>query len=146
VYANIEANYELKDKSGNKLFEYDFIVTSSDLHEIIVVEVKGNYEQKKISVGSGSEKQTIDWFFRNTYPALKNNYPNPHNYQFRACYITSAYFTVEANTKLKEYNKTKFKSSSLDVYYDRDKLFQLLKEKGMDKDIRNIKTHFKKQS
>ncbi|MBL0265422.1 MAG: leucine-rich repeat domain-containing protein [Leptospiraceae bacterium] len=143
--ASIEPNFKLKDQNG-KEFEYDFIVTNSELREIIVVEAKGYHDQKKIPLGSDSEKETIEWFFQKTFRNIKDNYPNPQDYQIKACYITSGFFTDEANAKLGEYNKTKFKSNALDVYYDRDKLFLLLKEKGLEKDIKNIKTHFRKPS
>ncbi|HVG17434.1 MAG TPA: hypothetical protein VNI02_00150, partial [Blastocatellia bacterium] len=150
--ADIEDGKRIKNEAGEE-YEYDFIVTNSGTEEIVVVEAKGYESRKQIPLGVFSqekkkfEKETVKWFFNQTFPFFKKNYPNPRNYQFKACYVTSAGFTEEALRYLtSQYGNTEKphgeRPSALDMYYSRDELLNLLSRKGLTQEVNRLKQYW----
>jgi internalin A len=138
-------------RHGVKLgkFEYDFVLISPDYKEIVIVEAKGYKSSKKIALGDKESKQTVEWFFGNTYPAgykiLKEAYQkNPlyENFQLKACYITSCGFHQDAIEKLEKANKTNLKPSQLKIYLDRKSLIEALKEKGLSNLLNDLNRYY----
>lgn len=139
---NIERNRILR-KDGQQ-YEYDYIVTNLSQREIVIVEAKGYYQQKQIQLGDNKTKETVKWFFGRTFPFAKKVLPNPENYAIKACYITWANFTKDAERFLKDQNDTRLKSSSLDVFYNNEKLKSLLKNTGLHQEVKVLREHLSK--
>ena len=135
---DIYPKFDIRHKVTLGKFEYDFVIIASDYNEIIIIETKGFHATKKIELGDHKTKETVKWFFGNTFPSAQENLKdiksNPlFNYNIRACYITSGCFSDEASTYLEQMNQGNLKPSQLDIYYDRKKLISLLKNKGKSK-------------
>jgi hypothetical protein len=150
--ADIQSGQKIKNEAGEG-YEYDFIVTNSATGEIIVIEAKGFESKKQIPLGVFSterqkfESETVKWFFNQTFPFFKRNYPNPRNYQFKACYITSARFTEEALQYLtSQFGNAemphKEKPSALDMYYSGKELSEILSRKGLTQELNKLKRYW----
>lgn len=127
--SNIDQGKKLKKKTGDKeeKYEYDYIIDSSRLQEIIVVELKGYSSSNYISLGDSDTKNTVGWFFRKTFPfAAKQLKAQNPNYKITGCYITTSTFKEDGVKFLEETNKGKLKPTSLDCWYDGVKLLTLL--------------------
>lgn len=122
---NQEDNSEIKEG-----YEYDYIIKSSNPKEIIVVELKGYHSNYQIPLGDYQTKSTVKWFFNKTLPFIKEKFKTDigDGYTFKGAYITSSKFTEEALENLNEKNQGGLKPKNLDVYYDREKLLNLLSE------------------
>lgn len=140
--AHIQPGHILKHEK--KSYEYDFIVNTTN--EIIIIEVKGYNSSIKINIGDNERKNTIKWFFENTYPIAKNilktNYGQP---KITGCYITSAGFYDNGIEYLNKLNEGKIKPTKLDTWYDRAKLFDLLQENGLTKTKNIIERYYSEQ-
>jgi len=143
IYPDCTIEQGKKVKDENKEYEYDFIITNPSEREIIVIEAKGKSEKIRIKQGNSNEPETIAWFFNNTFPVFKKNYPNPHNYQIKASYITSAFYSEDAIAHLNNFKDCKLKSKKLLLYYDRDSLTKLLSENGLKNKINELQKHYK---
>ncbi|HTJ51563.1 MAG TPA: hypothetical protein VL443_19020 [Cyclobacteriaceae bacterium] len=112
--ADIEQSRELKGVVDDKLtkYEYDYILKSSRLKEVLVVELKGFASSKYIALGDSETKNTIEWFFSNTFPFAKSIFNKIEaGYNVTACYITTADFTPEGTEHLERLQESKFKVS-----------------------------------
>lgn len=143
--ADIEQSRKLKTTvEGKKLkYEYDYILTSSRLKEILVVELKGFSGSKYISLGDGETQNTIKWFFSNTYPFAKSILNTNHNgYKITACYITTADFYPDGVEHLEKLQESKLKPSNIDVWYNGTKLISLLEQHGFDTILALIRKYY----
>lgn len=122
---NQEDNSEIKEG-----YEYDYIIKSSNPKEIIVVELKGYHSKYEIPLGDYQTKSTVKWFFNKTLPFIKEKFKTDigDGYIFKGAYITSSKFTEEALENLNKKNQSSLKPKKIDVYYDREKLVNLLSE------------------
>lgn len=142
----IEQNKRIPKKDNeDEYYEFDFIITHPGYDELIVIEVKGKSSRLVIEKGPYDKKETIQWFFNNTFPRAKEwlEEDERKNYTVKASYITTANIRYEA----KEYlNKTfvgkSLQSKKLDIYYDGEKLFNLLDQEGLDNIKRTLKRHY----
>jgi hypothetical protein len=125
-------NFTNKDtqKIEKERYEYDYVLRSSNPKEIIVVELKGYHSAHQIPLGTYETKYSLKWFFNRTLPFIKDKYQVDidNGYAFKAVYITSSMFEPEAIAYLIELNKGTFKPKRLDVFYDREKLLELIEE------------------
>ncbi|GFZ30116.1 hypothetical protein CSC2_06420 [Clostridium zeae] len=142
----IRQNYVLNyTENGERYtFEYDYIIETDD--EKIICELKGRKKDNIIKLGKfvedkkRPEKYTIKWFFSHTLnKALEKLHDSDR--KIRACYITTGKIENAAIEKMNMMNK--FKSSKLDVYYDREKLIKLLIENNCDNEVSLIKRYYK---
>lgn len=140
-YSKTEYNDELSINE-TKGFEYDYIIKSSNPNEIIVVELKGYKSNYEITLGDYKTKNTISWFFKKTLPFIKEKFKTDigEGYAFKGCYITSSEFTMEALEHLEKLKEGSFKSKKLDIYYNRQKLFDFL----IENDFKNLKSIIEK--
>lgn len=114
------------------------MVISSRYKEQILIEVKGLKSNKYIEKGSYNKKNTVKWFFNNTFcNGKKFLKKNKFNYPVKGCYITTAKFTVDAEKHLEDFNSSGIKPELLDIYYDGKKLLELLTAKRLD-NIKNM--------
>lgn len=120
-------------------YEYDYIIKSSKPKEIIIIELKGYKSTYKIPLGDYQTKNTVKWFFNRTLTFAKKNFQKEINegYIFKACFITSSDFTEEAITYLETLKQGGLNPKRLDVYFNRKKLFEFLKDNDYQK-IQNI--------
>lgn len=135
-------------------FEFDFIVISHSLSEIIVVEAKGYKSTQKIKLGEFDksknkyEKGTVNWFFRQSFPKAKSKLSvlsdNPlfNNHQVKACYIASCAFTDDAIHTLKQMNQGSLKSKQLEIYYDRYSLISILQKRGLKQQLLELNRYY----
>jgi hypothetical protein len=125
-------NFTNKDtqKVEKERYEYDYVIRSSNPKEIIIIELKGYHSAHQIPLGKYDTKYTLKWFFNRTLPFIKDKYQVDidNGYAFKAVYITSSMFEPEAVAHLIELNKGTFKPKRLDVFYDREKLLELIEE------------------
>lgn len=144
---NFIINYTPNENGTPHNFEYDYLVETDN--EYIVFELKGLKSGTFIRKGSFSTEKgkpqygTIKWFFGWTFPVIKKRFEeNPWGKPVKACYITTAKFDEDALKILNEHNNSKLKPDTLDVYYDGQKLIQLLKTFGLKKEIEIIKQYY----
>lgn len=118
------------EKEKKEYYEYDYIIKSSNPKEIIVVELKGYHSNYEIPLGDYLTKNTVKWFFNKTFPFLKEKYKRDieDGYVYKGVYITSSKFQENAIDFLDILNKGKSKPTNLEVYYDREKLLNVLEE------------------
>lgn len=143
--AEIKPNFyyskNITDKQDNSIttegYEYDYIIKSSNPKEIIVVELKGYKSTYTIPLGDYKTKNTVAWFFRKTLPFIKEKFKTEigEGYVFKGCYITSSEYTQEAIDDLDKLKEGSLKPRKLDIYYNRQKLFDFL----LENDFKNIK-------
>ena len=115
-----------------KPYEYDIVVQQHQ--EIIIFELKGFKRTTIINLGKkNNEKNTVKWFFGKTLPHAKKAYTVPttpfniDKSNVKACYITSANFSIDAKKWLEDANKSKLKPNKIDCFYDGEKLLNLIK-------------------
>lgn len=114
-----------------KPYEYDIIVQLDT--EVIIIELKGFKNTTIINLGDYKTHNTVKWFFGNTLPHAKKLYTmpdSPFRYDKRkvkACYITSANFSKEAQEWLDNINGSSLKADKMDCYYDRKSLLHMIK-------------------
>ena len=140
--AYIQPGHSLKHEK--KSYEYDFIVNTTN--EIIIIEVKGYNSNIRINIGDNERRNTIKWFFENTYPIAKNILKNNHGQpKITGCYITSAGFYENGIEYLNRLNEGRIKPTKLDTWYDRAKLFDLLQENNLTKTKNIIERYYSEQ-
>ena len=120
---NLITNYKINYDDNKKLvYEYDIIAPLYD--EYLVIELKGYANSHFFDGGNKEEsgkyeKETLGWFFRNTFPVAQKYYAhNPDNKKVKACFITTAHFDKEAKEQLGQIGKGKLKSAYMEVAYD----------------------------
>ncbi|MDF0718365.1 hypothetical protein PY092_19580 [Muricauda sp. 334s03] len=143
--AEIKPNYyfskNIVNKEDNTIitegYEYDYVIKSTNPKEIIVVELKGYKSTYEIPLGDYKTKNTISWFFKKTLPFIKDKFKTDigEGYVFKGCYITSSQYTKEAIDDLDKLKKGSLKPKRLDLFYNRQKLFDFL----VENDFRNLK-------
>jgi len=148
--AEIKPNFYYKKSITNKVddsvsyegYEYDYIIKSSNPKEIIVVELKGYKSTYAIPLGDYKTKNTIGWFFKKTLPFIKEKFKTDigEGYAFKGCYITSSEYTQEAIDDLEKLKEGGFKPKNLDIYYNRQKLFDFL----LENDFKNLQSIIEK--
>lgn len=116
-------------------YEYDYIIKSSNPKEIIIIELKGYKSTNKISLGDYQTKNTVKWFFNRTLTFAKKKFQKEINegYIFKACFITSSDFTEEAITYLETLKQGGLNPKRLNIYYNREQLFEFLEDNGYQK-------------
>ncbi len=119
---------EQMDDGKKEYYEYDYIVKSSKLNEIVVIELKGYSSSAFIPLGTSETKNTLNWFFRKTLPFAQRKFAKEisDGMQLKGCFITSARFHDDCKTALVSLNAGKLKSSKLNVSYDGLALIELL--------------------
>lgn len=129
-------------------YEYDYVVETSD--EFIIFELKGYKGSTFIKKGGFNketdkpEHNTVKWFFGLTYPFIKKYLKGGlFEKPIKACYITTAKFDKNAEDMLNQLNKSKDKPKDLDIFYDGDKLIELLKTYDLKKEIKVINQYYK---
>lgn len=133
-YYNKEITNKTDGSKKTESYEYDYIIKSYNPKEIVVVELKGYKSSHYMNVGDYNKKNTIKWFFSKTLPFLRERFKTDQDsgYPFRGCYITSGGFTPEAIETLEVLKKGSYKPKSMDMYYDRQKLFDFLIENNFN--------------
>jgi hypothetical protein len=125
----------IKKADGKKeIHEYDYLIESHNYKEFIVFELKGYKNTDTIKLGDQKSKNTVKWFFQNALRFARNEIiKNPlfNNYRITGCFITSAQFSEDATVALTKINNGNIKPMKLDVYYDGDKLKELMNQYGL---------------
>lgn len=145
IFSNIYVRDKVKQsvrvknpKEPNKQpYEYDLVIFRNK--EIIIIELKGLKNSTIINWGPNTMQGTASWFFGNTYPIIKEHYVSKFSRskkEIKGSYITSANFSPEAIEKLEKINKSQVKADKLEVFYDRKKLLDFLRENKELDDIR----------
>ncbi len=148
LYPNgsFEANKIYRDttQEGNKFpHEFDAIVIDRNLKEAVVFELKGHKSSTFINAGPYTKRDTVKWFFNNTFPWAKKHLESESpDYKVSACYITSAQFTNESLELLRGYNKGNLKPQLAEVYYDGYGLLQLAQSRGFSHINKIIKKYY----
>lgn len=148
LYPNgsFEANKKYTDttQEGNKFpHEFDAIVIDRNLKEAVVFELKGHKSSKFINAGPYTKRDTVKWFFNNTFPWAKKHLESEYpDYKVSACYITSAQFTNESLELLHGYNKGNLKPQLAEAYYDGYGLLQLAESRGFNHINKILKKYY----
>lgn len=148
----IEQGRVLKRKNANgdtiRNCEYDIIVRDYNAREIIVYEFKGRNSNIEIPLKPFDKPYTVKWFFNNTLVFAREELEKgvQHPLPVKGCYITTAKFSEESLEMLNKINKHhNVKPNSFDVYYDGEKLIELLTNNKQDHIIHVLKKYFMKQ-
>jgi hypothetical protein len=149
VYSTLQRLFpECSIEKGKRMgtYEYDFVVHHTRAKEIIIVEAKGYIFREAIKLGTKDTKESVKWFFENTFPKISSDLKgkNSDGTLIRACYITSSQFERDCMQYFDEKSSTKLKPSNIDIYYDREKLEKLLKEKNLEHELVELKKFFPK--
>lgn len=145
--ASIEVSKVLKRKESiqnHREYEYDVVTINAQKQEIVIYELKGRNSKVEIPLGPYDKRDTVKWFFNTTLKfareELQKQYPK---FSIKGCYITTAKFTEEALKILKEINTHKnVKPDTHDVFYDGEKLLNLLEEKEQVHVIKVLKKYY----
>lgn len=131
--ASIELGKVLKrkeDDGTHREYEYDAIVRDFQNEEIIVYEFKGRNSKIEIPLKPHDKPNTVKWFFNTTLPFAREELQKQNSFPVKGCYITTARFSADALKVLNTINTHKnVKPETHDVFYDGEKLLQLLEEK-----------------
>lgn len=145
IYTNsansIERGVIIKDKQLGKVYEYDFVVKNAKNREIIIVEAKGYNAQKTIPLGDYKTKETIGWFFNNTFPHAKKHIEKPEGYKVTACYVTTGQIEKDAVNEIEKMKK--LFPNDIHIFYDRNRLMETLKKHGLNKEVKEIEKYYK---
>ncbi|MBS1587515.1 MAG: hypothetical protein JSS82_18425 [Bacteroidetes bacterium] len=148
IYGNaaIERNVSYKETVDQKInnYEFDYIVTSENPNEIIVIECKGYNSKSFIDAGDSTKKNTLRWFFRRGLPYLQRKLKDKisEGASIKGIFFTSANFTQDGHALLAKLNAGSFKSLNLNTGYDRSALMQLLKDYGFKSEIATIERFY----
>ncbi|WP_127583129.1 hypothetical protein [Paenibacillus koleovorans] len=146
----IEQSVVLKDKdSSGKVEYYEYDLVFHGPREQIVFELKGYRGNSEIKLGDQDSKNTIRWFFRRTFPFAQRYYSNSSKYNqhiLKACFISTARFSEEATETLSKLNESNLKPSMLDVFYDGQKLKNLMKEREYSKELDVLEKYYLEQN
>lgn len=144
--ASIEQGKILKRKNPDgtlEHYEYDVIVRDYLNQEIVVYEFKGRDSSAEIQLKPYDKPNTVKWFFNRTLKFAREELQKKENFPVKGCYITTAKFSEEALKALDELNKHKnVKPETHDLYYDGEKLLNLLKEKRESHIIEVLKKYY----
>lgn len=143
-HSNIEQGKMFKEKIGKEVekYEYDYVIDSARLQEIIIIELKGYSSSNYISLGDSDTHNTINWFFRRTLPfAMKMLKAKDPNKKITACYITTSSFKEDGVEFLEKINTGKNKPKGIDCWYDGNKLIKLLDDLKLKK-VKEIVTKY----
>ncbi|MEH6681677.1 MAG: hypothetical protein V7724_14100 [Sediminicola sp.] len=138
IKPNLYYSKDIISKEDNTIttegYEYDYVIKSSNPKEIVVIELKGYKSSYAIPLGDYQTKNTIRWFFKKTLPFIREKYRVDigQGYIFKGCYITSGEYANEAIVDLEKLKEGSLKPKKLDIYYNRQKLFDLLLENDFD--------------
>lgn len=137
----------LKNNANKEGYEYDFIISSPDDNEILIVELKGYTSRTTIPIGPTDpfKKHTVRWFFRKTFPFASSILGKlPGSPRITGCMITTANYSEEAIAMMEGLNKieNKVKPSRLDTWYDGTKLMVLLDKHSMTKERSIIEKYY----
>jgi hypothetical protein len=131
---------KIKEQSTQekRQLEFDYIINSYRKRECTVFELKGYSTTNIIPLGEYTDRNTIKWFFSNTFPVAKNKLlqENP-GFRITACYVTTSKFRKDGELFLENMKGTKLYPSEVDIWYDGEKLLKLLKEKNLT-DVSNV--------
>lgn len=140
--AEIEQNVILK--MGERKHEFDYIITSSSLQEIIFVELKGLREGTFVSLGDTKTKATLKWFFSKSMQLAKEYYKsrNYKNLKIKAIFITTGAFWKNTIEFREQMENSSFKSVKSKVIMDRTDLLSVLEQNGFNNEVRTIQRHY----
>lgn len=144
--ASLEQGKVLKriNPDGTKeYYEYDVIVHDYQNREIVVYEFKGRKSDSEIQLNPFNKPNTVKWFFNKTLKFAREELQKNSDFPVKGCYITTAKFSKDALDTLKILNTHKnVKPDTHDVYYDGEKLINLLKEKRQSRIISVLEKYF----
>lgn len=147
--ASIEQGKILRRKNPDgtqEYYEYDVIVRDFQNQEIVVYEFKGHNSNSVIQLKPFDKPNTVKWFFNKTLKFAREELQKQHTFPVKGCYITTAKFSEEALEILNKLNTHKnTKPETHDVYYDGQKLINLLKEKRQPHVVEVLEKHFIKE-
>lgn len=130
-------------------FEHSIMIDGKEIDyrietekENIFIELKSYKKEVEIELGNQEQKNTLNWAYKVSFKAFQEKFKGDKNKKCKFCYITTAKFENEALEKLKRLNFGKCKAEKLDCYYDRDKLYSLLKEYKCKKELKIIKNYY----
>jgi hypothetical protein len=137
----------VKEDTTKEYYEYDYIIQSSHPDEIIFVELKGYDAAATISLGTFEKKASLKWFFSRTVPFAAKHFTKEvgEGKKIRGLFLTSANFYTDGREYLKKINSGSFKSSKLDVAYERVSLLKLLEERGFKSEVQIIERFYNKE-
>jgi hypothetical protein len=151
IYPNAEIihgkTYTNKNNDGTKeYYEYDYIVKSSNPHEILIVELKGYSSNAKIQVGDSNTKNTLKWFFRRTLLFAKKQFKKEieEGAHFVGTFITSAGYFQDGYEFLEKLSTSSIKPKNLDIGYDGAQLLTLLEKYDFHKIKKTIERFYVK--
>jgi hypothetical protein len=136
-----------KEDGKNEYYEYDYIIHASHPDEIILVELKGYDAAATISLGTFEKKSSLKWIFSRTLPFAAKHFIKEvwEGKKVRGLFLTSANFHTDGREYLKKINAGSFKSSKLDVAYERVSLLKLLGERGFKSEVQIIEKFYIKE-
>lgn len=144
--ASIEQGKILRRKNPDgkeEYYEYDIIIRDYQNQEIVVYEFKGYDSSKIIQLKPFDKKNTVKWFFNNTLKFAREELKKETHFPVKGCYITTAKFSEEALKVLNNLNTHKnTKPETHDIYYDGEKLINLLKQKKQSRIVQVLEKHF----
>ncbi|MGG1400289.1 hypothetical protein ABE288_21065 [Bacillus salipaludis] len=147
--ASIELGKILKRKNDDgteRNYEYDAIVRDFQNEEIVVFEFKGLKSTTEIPLKPFDKRGTVKWFFNTTLPFARDKLKSGIEFPVKGCYITTAKFSEEALEYFKKINTHKnVKPETHDLFYDGNKLIDLLKEKKLQHVVYVLERHFIKE-
>lgn len=141
IRKNYILNYTENDKRYT--YEYDYIIETED--EKIICELKGYRKDSIIKLGNyiecenKPEPNTIKWFFSYTLNKARKRLSDSDR-KIKACYITTAQIESKAIEKIEKMSK--LKSDKIDIYYNRNKLIDLLKSKKCYQEVDLIEQYY----
>lgn len=145
-YSSIELGKVLKRKEEDgthREYEYDVIVRDFQNEEIIVYEFKGRDSNIEIQLKPHDKPSTVKWFFNTTLPFAREELQKQNSFPVKGCYITTSKFSAEALEVLNKINTHKnVKPETHDVFYDGERLLQLLEEKREHHIIEVLKKYY----
>ncbi|MGF9811050.1 hypothetical protein [Bacillus toyonensis] len=147
--ASIEQGKVLKRKNPDgtqEYYEYDAIVRDFRNQEVVVYEFKGYKSTSEIPLKPYDKPNTVKWFFNKTLPFAREVLQKENSFPVKGCYITTAKFSEEALKVLNTINTHKnTKPETHDVYYDGEKLINLLKGRRESRIVEVLEKYFIKQ-
>ncbi|WP_036678882.1 hypothetical protein [Daejeonella oryzae] len=134
---------------GQKIsHEYDYIIKSSNPDELIFVELKGYDKAATIPLGDLDTHSSLKRFFRKAVPFAQKQFAKEigEGKQIKAVILTTGGFWSDGVEFLRKINSGKYKSSLMDVSYDRDQLLRLLTSRSFKKEIQIIEKFYDKEN
>jgi hypothetical protein len=151
MYPNavIQRDRVLEDPAvAGKFREFDYIILSTTPLEITLVELKGYPSNSSIALGEWDVPGTVKYFFEGSIPVAKSKFKTDFIFEhapIKCMFITSGGYYEDSESYLAQIANSSLKPMELEIYYDGNRLIEILSKYGFNHDAGIVKKFYQRK-